>query len=208
MGKIAKTISSGVIINRSKCPFSKNLKSMHPMKKLIIISILVSVLVLTQSCFEDINDISYQGPPLVEFSHLTHENAFWTNTGSHWSTTILGDVNNASLQVSNLGAQQPTDQEIGYYVAQQLYLDQQSNKLKVEQPEHNNWVFVESTATAGVDYNILDDGVVIIPANNSFGTISIELSPTNNVYLYLVLEKRDLAPSDNYKFFRLTLFPD
>ncbi len=36
----------------------------------------------------------------------------------------------------------------------------------------------------------------------------MELSPTDDVELFIVLEKRDLAPSENYKFFRLDIVPE
>lgn len=179
------------------------------MKKIIIkITIIVLILSVNQSCFDGLNDISYQGAPLIEFSHLTHENAVWETVGSYWTVTITGNVDNESLQVTNIGPQQPVDSEIGYYVADQLYLDTYANKLKEVQPEHSDWELLETSAIEGVDYNFLDNGVVIIPANNSFGSISIELTPTDEVDLFIVLEERDLSPSDNYKFFRLRISPD
>ena len=178
------------------------------MRRFIISLLVVTAMgFVTQSCFEGLNDFTYDGPPVVEFSNLSHDNASWTSVGAHWSALIEGDDPDAAIQVAHVGPHQAQDKEIGYYVADQLYRDTDANRLRVEQPDHDEWVLMETTAEEGVDYNILDGGIITIPANSSFGPLSMELTPTGDVELFIVLEERDLAPSENYKFFRLNIMP-
>ena len=179
------------------------------MRKIIIsLTIIVAMGFVTQSCFDGLNDFTYDGPPVVEFSNLSHDNASWTSVGAHWSAVIEGYDPDAAIQVALVGPHQAEDNEISYYVADQLYRDTDANRLRVEQPDHDEWELMETTAEEGVDYNILDGGVITIPANSSFGSLSMELTPTEDVELFIVLEERDLAPSENYKFFRVNISPE
>ncbi len=182
---------------------------MKNIKRFIIsLAVLTGIGLITQSCFEDLNDFTYDGPPVVEFSNLSHEEASWTSVGAHWSAVIEGDHQDAAIQVALVGPHQAEDKEISYYVADQLYRDTDANRLRLEQPEHDEWELMETTAVEGVDYNIQDGGMITIPANNSFGSLSMELTPTDDVELFIVLEERDLEPSQNYKFFRLNIVPE
>lgn len=171
--------------------------------------ILPALALMNNSCFEDLNDFVYDGTSVVEFSHLSYipDEADWVSVGSYWSATISGNVDDAPLQVSLVGQQRSKPAEIAYYIADQVYRDVSVNKLKLEQPAHDDWVLHETTAVAGTDYTILDDGIIVIPANSSFGELSIELTPTDSRTMYIVLEERDLAPSENYKIFRLNIEP-
>jgi len=180
------------------------------MKKLIILTTIVGLAMLNQSCFENLNDMRYDGPPVVEFSNLSGSpsvNYSWSSTGSFWNTTINGAHADTALQVSLVGAHQKQSMEIGYYVADKVYRDINSNKLVLEQPGHDQWVLLETTAVADVDYTLLDNGIATITANSSFGKLRFSTSPTADHYMYIVLTKRDLAPSENYKIFRLRIRP-
>lgn len=180
------------------------------MKKSIIFTAIVGLAILNQSCFENLNDFRYDGPPVVEFSNLsgnTSVNYTWSSTGSFWNTTINGNHADTALQVSLVGTHQKQNREIGYYVADKVYRDINSNKLVLEQPDHDQWVLLETTAVANVDYTILDNGIATIPANSSFGKLRFSTTPTADRYLYVVLTKRDLEPSENYKIFRLRIRP-
>lgn len=183
---------------------------MKNMKKLILsIFVLSAVAIINNACFEDLNDTSYDGPLVAEFSHLsnTEDEADWISTGSFWATTLSGDYNDAPLQVSLVGPHQDNDLEVGYYIADEVYRDQNENELTVEQPDHDEWELLETTAVEGEDYDILDEGIITISANSSFGPISMELTPTEERVMYIVLEERDIKPSENYKIFRLTIQP-
>ena len=176
--------------------------------KTILIPLIAAMVFISQSCYEGLNDRTYQGPRIVEFSHLTHENASWGVTGSYWRTTIREDTPDAELQVSMIGPQHTEPLEIGYYITEEVYRDHDKNKLVLEQPEHDNFDHWPTDAVEGVDYNILDNGIITIPANSSFGTINIELNiPEERRTLFLVLEERDVIPSENYKIFRLRIQP-
>ncbi|MEA1885700.1 MAG: hypothetical protein U9N72_00600 [Bacteroidota bacterium] len=183
---------------------------MSQLKRYIILIVVLPVLALmNHSCFEGLNDFTYDGSTVVEFSHLSYipDGADWVSVGSYWSATITGNVDDAPLQVSLVGPQRTEPVEIGYYIADQVYRDKEENKLKLEQPAHDEWELYETTAVAGTDYNILDGGIIIIPAKSSFGLLSIELTPTAERTLYIVLEAGDVAPSENYKIFRLNIEP-
>ncbi len=181
------------------------------MRKFIIsITVIATLGFITQSCFDGLNDFTYKGPPVVEFSNLSHNNASWVSVGSFWAATVNindGVVGDAAIQVALVGPHKAQSRQIGYYVVDQLYRDTDANRLTTEQPDHDEWVLLETTATAGTDYSIQDGGVITIPANSSFGSMDMEIFPSDEIVMYIVLEERDLAPSENYKFFRLTLRP-
>ena len=82
-------------------------------KFIISLTFIAALGFITQSCFDGLNDFTYQGPPVVEFSNLTHENASWVSVGSFWATTIEGDVADAPLQVALVGPHQAQPKEIG-----------------------------------------------------------------------------------------------
>jgi hypothetical protein len=173
-------------------------------KKLLLLFSLL-MLVIT-SC--DLNDLTYSGPALVEFSNISSEPpASWVSIGSIWATTLTGNFERAPLQVALITPQQNHAVEIGYYVADHVYHDLDANKITTILPEHENWTFLETTGVAGEDYQIRDGGIITIPVGSSFGQISIELFPTTDRTLYLVLEERDVKPSENYKIFRLRIRP-
>lgn len=183
---------------------------MKSMKKLILsIFVLSVVAIINNACFEDLNDTSYDGPLVAEFSHLsnTEDEAEWISTGSFWATTLSGDYDDSPLQVSLVGPHQGEDKEVGYYIADEVYRDTDDNKLKLDEPDHDEWELLETTAEEGTDYDIQDDGIITIPANSSYGPISMELTPTEERVMYIVLEERDIKPSENYKIFRLTIQP-
>jgi hypothetical protein len=178
-------------------------------KTCILIMVVPALALIHQSCFEDLNDFTYDGPTLAEFSHLSYNEgeADWESVGSYWTATITGATDNAPLQVSMVGPQKNEAVEVGYYIAEQVYRDTEANKLRIEQPDHENWVSLETTAVEGTDYNILDNGIITIPANSSFGPLNMELTPSDSRSLFIVLEERDIKPSENYKIFRLNIEP-
>ena len=179
------------------------------MRKFIIsLTVIAALGFITQSCFDGLNDFTYQGPPVVEFSNLTHSAASWTSVGSYWSASFeVWHQEDIDLTVALVGPHAAQDRTIGFYVADQLYRDTDANKLSTEQPGHDEWVLMESTGQSGVDYTFGTAGIATIPANSSFGNISLELTPTEVTDIYIVLEEAGLAPSENYKFFRLTAIP-
>ncbi len=156
----------------------------------------------------DLNDFTYSGPALVEFSHLSSDPpATWVSIGSIWATTLSGSREQAPLQVSLVSPQQSEDVEIGYVVADHVFYDRDANRTTTQQPDHDNWDFLETTAVEGEDYQIRDGGIITIPAYNSFGSLHIELFPTSDRIMYIVLVEGDVQPSKNYKIFRLRIRP-
>jgi len=178
------------------------------MKKFITLFTVITVMaVINQSCFDGLNDFTYKGDPVVEFSNLTHSAASWTSVGSYWSASLeVWHQDDIDLTVALVGPHGAQDRTIGFYVADQLYRDTDANKLFTEQPGHDEWVLMESTGQSGVDYTF-GANVATIPANSSFGNIPVDLTPTDVNDIFIVLEEADLAPSENYKFFRLTVIP-
>ena len=181
---------------------------MQNIRKFIISLTFIAALgFITQSCFDGLNDFTYKGDPVVEFSTLTHDAASWTSVGSYWSASLeVWHQDDIDLTVALVGPHGAQDRTIGFYVADQLYRDTDANRLTTEQPDHDEWVLMESTGQAGIDYT-LGANVATIPANSSFGDIPVDLTPADVNDIFIVLEEGDLAPSENYKFFRLTTIP-
>ncbi len=172
----------------------------------LLITLSVILLFVFSACEE--NDLTYDSPSLVEFSNLSSDpEAVWVSTGSIWATTLTGNHDPAHLKVSLITPQKDHAVEIGYYIADHVYYDLDNNKTTTRLPDHDNWEFLETTAVAGEDYLVQDGGVITIPAYNSFGELSLELFSTADRIMYLVLEERDVKPSDNYKIFRLRITP-
>lgn len=162
----------------------------------------------------DLNDFTYDGPPVVEFSNQTGTNLkyVWTSSaGNIWTGEIRG-INHpdTAVAVALVGPHQKRPMEIGYFVAPEVFRNLSTGKTSLTQPEGDEgvqWVRMLTTATEGVDYTIRNNGIGSIAANSSFGRLPIGTSPTGDRFLYLVLQERDLKPSENYKIFRLRIRP-
>ena len=171
-----------------------------------IVGLILAAVFIFAAC--DLNDLKYSGPALVEFSHLSSEpNATWVSIGSIWATTLSGPYEHAPLQVSLISEQHSKDIEVGYVIADHVFYDRDANKTTTQQPDHDNWDFLETTAVEGLDYQMRDGGIITIPAYNSFGSLHIELFPTSERIIYIVLTERDVQPSKNFKIFRLRIRP-
>ncbi len=164
-------------------------------------------------CMDD-NITLYDGPPLVEFalqSGNPRANYSWNSTGRFWAGEIRGTAfPDTAVQVQLIGPHQSQAIEVGYYIAQEVYRDFSKNRLVAQQPEGvegADWVKLVTTATEGTDYQLLDGGVITIPAGSSFGKLRLSTSPTGDRFLYIVLTERDLKPNVNANIFRLRIRP-
>lgn len=150
------------------------------MKKILSIFSLVMVFVLG-SCIE-------QNYPIWEGAEVEFQNAVTTApvAGQNYPRiTVANTVGTVNLQVNLVARQRASDETITYRVV----------------PEG-------TTAVAGTDYNV--SGTLTIPANSSFGTLSVAVVNTGaiggSVDLLLELEgNANILPSENYKRVQLRI---
>lgn len=150
------------------------------MKKILSIFSLVMVFVLG-SCIE-------QNYPIWEGAEVEFQNAVTTApvAGQNYPrVTVANTVGTVNLQVNLVARQRASDETITYRVV----------------PEG-------TTAVAGTDYNV--SGTLTIPANSSFGTLSVAVVNTGaiggSVDLLLELEgNATIQPSENYKRVQLRI---
>lgn len=150
------------------------------MKKILSIFSLVMVFVLG-SCIE-------QNYPIWEGAEVEFQNAVTTApvAGQNYPRlTVANTVGTVNLQVNLVARQRASDETITYRVV----------------PEG-------TTAVAGTDYNV--SGTLTIPANSSFGTLSVAVVNTGaiggSVDLLLELEgNATIQPSENYKRVQLRI---
>jgi hypothetical protein len=185
------------------------------MKKIRFKNIVISsfIALLLTACMPD-NVTVYDGPLLAEFSNLSGNptvNYAWSSTGRFWNTEIRGaNRPDTALQVQLIGTHQSTPLKVGYYVAPQVFRDISKNRLTPDQPEGvegTDWVRLTTTAVEGVDYTILDGGVVTFAPNSSFTKMRFSTTPTADRMMYIVLQEMDIKPSINARVFRLRIRP-
>lgn len=152
------------------------------MKTIFIYGVLIALSVLTTSCFDDM-EIKYDGPTQVEF-----ETAVRTNPAVGRTYPLVGTAN--SLTAS------PT-------ITTQINLvgPQRSGDLTVR-------VLPETTTTTAAtrSYTLLNSGNVVIPANTSFGSLSIAVSRATsataalaNLVIVIDSTNTDYKASPNYR---------
>lgn len=150
------------------------------MKKILSIFSLVMVFVLG-SCIE-------QNYPIWEGAEVEFQNAVTTApvAGQNYPRlTVANTVGTVNLQVNLVARQRASDETITYRVV----------------PEG-------TTAVAGTDYNV--SGTLTIPANSSFGTLSVAVVNTGAIggFVDLLLElegNATIQPSENYKRVQLRI---
>jgi len=144
------------------------------MKKIISLFSLVMVL-LFGSCIE-------QNYPIWEGAEVEFQDAV-VRTPVPGQTfpriTVANDVGSVNLQVNLVARQRPNDETITYRIV----------------PEN-------TTAVQGTDFNV--SGSFVIPANESFGRVTIDVLNTGaiggSVDLMVELEgNAEILPSQNYK---------
>jgi hypothetical protein len=152
------------------------------MKTILIYGVLIALSVLTTSCFDDM-EIKYDGPTQVEF-----ETAVRTNPAVGRTYPLVATAN--SLTAS------PT-------VTTQINLvgPQRSSDLTVR-------VLPEATTTtaAAQSYTLLNGGNVVIPANSSFGSLSVAVSRATsataalaNLVIVIDSTNTDYKANPNYR---------
>ncbi|GMQ29339.1 DUF4843 domain-containing protein [Algoriphagus confluentis] len=150
------------------------------MKKIFSLLTLALVLVFS-SCIEQ-NYPLWEGA-LVEFQDAVVRTPAAGQT--YPRITVANTVGSVSLQVNLVAAQRSVDETITYTV-----------------------VAEGTTAVSGTDYTT--SGTLVIPANSSFGTLTVTIPDTGaiggSVDLLLQLEgNSSIQPSENYKRVQLRI---
>lgn len=151
------------------------------MKKYILHTFILATLALSlSSCFEKAN-LSYNGPTVVEF-----DAAVTTAPAAGRTFPLIATTNGAGQltpRINLVGPQRATESQI------RIGIDAAA-----------------STAVEGTHYRILNNKTATIPAQNSFGTATIEIlrvpaQANTTVVLVLLLEGNgtDILPSENFK---------
>lgn len=144
------------------------------MKKILSLVTLALVLVFS-SCIEQ--DYPLWDGSLVEFQDAVVRTPASGQT--YPRITVNNKVGTVSLQVNLVAPQRATDETINYSVVSE-----------------------GTTAVAGTDYTT--SGTLVIPANSSFGTLTVNVVDTGalggSVDLLLQLDGNStISPSENYK---------
>lgn len=158
------------------------------MKKSIICAILMAIPVLLTACFKDLS-IKYDGPTQVEF-----ESAVRTNPAVGRTYPLISSANSTTsapvltTQLNLVGPQRASDLTV---------------KVLVEPP---------LTTASASSYTLLNGGSVLIPANSSFGSLSIAVGRASSTTatlgaLVIVLDSTssDFKASPNYKRIGFTI---
>lgn len=152
------------------------------MNKILPYSLLLGILLLGTACYKDLT-IVYDGPTQVEF-----ETAVRNNPAVGLTFPLVASSNSTTLS--------PT-------LTTQLNLvgPQRSSETRVR-------VLVEPTltTTAATTYTLVNNGEVVIPANSSFGSLSIAVSRASsttaalrNLVITLDSTNVEYKASPNYK---------
>ncbi|WP_291778944.1 DUF4843 domain-containing protein [Cecembia sp.] len=150
------------------------------MKKIISLFSLVMVLLLG-SCIE-------QNYPIWEGAEVEFQDAVvrTPTPGQTFPRIAIGnDVGAVNLQVNLVARQRPNDETINYRVV----------------PE-------QTTAVQGTDFNV--SGSLVIPANSSFGTVTVDILNTGAIggFVDVMIElegNSDIIASENYKQVQLRI---
>lgn len=147
------------------------------MKPTRLCAILIAVLMT--SCMEDYNDRYFLKEHFVEFEEATMRGKALGKDYVVANGKVTADGEGVVLQVNLVGAQLDVDQAVKFQV-----------------------VTDETTAVAGRDYTLSDETSLAIPANSSFGYITVSPTATGEGETLLVLEllgNELIKPSENYK---------
>lgn len=137
---------------------------------------------MASSCFKDLETV-YKGPTIVEFNDaVVRTNA----VGQTYSITSIPNSVTAGgtviTQLNLVGAQRPSDVTVRVLPDPTL------------------------TTAATTSYSLANGGSVVIPANTSFGSLTMVVgrassttAPVTNVVLVLDSTNADFKPSQNYK---------
>lgn len=154
------------------------------MKRLLIqLSFVVALLVGASSCIENIDETR-----IFEDSPMVEFNQTTRNVNYNRLTNRNAGV---VTEVVNLVAPQfSADQTVSFTVDA-----------------------AQTTAEAGVHYNLVNNGTFVIPANSSFGNASVEIlggaipTGTTRVLVLELVGNDAIKPSENYKRVRITIRP-
>ncbi len=153
------------------------------MKKIKITLIFLFVIVFSVSCEKE--DFSYNGPDYVEFKPTSGSgsNQYLNARYYFHNYNLAPAIGNNTYTVQLIGPQRDADITVNYVIRDFVYYDIARNMITGTQPagdENINWLKINSTATAGINYNSSGSGSFTIPANSSFGTFQIEVLTNND----------------------------
>jgi spermidine/putrescine-binding protein len=171
------------------------------MKNYFNLKVLVSALIagiLFTGCFDEINK-TYDGPAVVEFAQYEQPNS---NNNYSSTFTFASDADGSadiSLRLNLIAPQFESDTNIGFQVVQ-------------EQFDIDGELVTEATAVEGTHFELITgNNQAVFPANSSTTSINLSLiaaglDPGESVQLILLLTESDqLAPAENYKYYRVVL---
>ena len=160
-------------------------KTLTPLFSTVILALLVT------GCFDD-GDETYDGPPQVKFSE--------THIGQGWTETVT----------MNPDSEEAIDHEVGLSLVSGQSGDDRDVNFTITESGGGE----ETTAEEGVHFELHTDSPAVIPANESFGEIEIEILTDNfendqEETLVLELEDSDdLEAAANYSYFTIYMSKD
>ncbi len=176
------------------------------MKKISYIFSFLALTMMLSSCFKD-NKVTFQGA-LVEFDE-TVIRAPIVGTLNYPAITVARTAGTVTTRVNLVGAHRSTDQTV------RIVFDAEATAQAVTALRTLNPTANISAAVEGTHFRLGNNGNVVIPANSSFGSASIEIinvapatAPATSVVFVIRLEGNDvIKPSENYKRlgYRVTL---
>lgn len=185
------------------------------MKKLINIFILALVVLSTTSCFRDTkvifpNTIVEFDDAVIRSSIPLVDDKVFPIYPSFPAIASLRAAGTLSARVNLVGAQRSSDQTV------KVVFDAAATEAAVKSIRATSPATATITAAVeGTHFRINNSGNVTIPANNSFGTASLDIinvtaatTPATSVVFVVRLEGTDnIKPSENFKriAFRVSL---
>jgi hypothetical protein len=132
-------------------------------------------------------DFSYKGPLFVEFSAIrvlgtTNSFQFYNSRFYYHNRNVAPDLGTDSIQVQLIGPHQSKNVRVNYKVYDEVYYDIFEGRLFASQPEgveDVDWYKITSKATAGVHYEMPEEGTIEIPAGKIFGYIEVNVLVNN-----------------------------
>jgi hypothetical protein len=168
------------------------------MKKITYIFSLFVLSLALSSCFKD-NKVTFQGA-VVEFDETVVRPPI-VGTLTYPAINVTRTAGALTTRVNLVAAQRSSDQTI------RVVFDAQATAEAVTALRTLNPTANISAAVEGTNFRLGNNGNVVIPANNSFGSAGIEIlnvtpatAPATSVVFVIRLEGNDeIKPSENYK---------
>ncbi|REL29101.1 DUF4843 domain-containing protein [Rhodohalobacter sp. SW132] len=171
------------------------------MKNYFNLKILAGLLlagIMFTGCFDEITK-TYDGPPVVEFAQYEQPNSNNNYTSTFTFAHDADGSTDISLRLNLIAPHFDSDTHIGFEVVQ-------------EQFDLDGEPVAAATAVEGTHFEVLTgNNQAVFPANSSFSSIDLSLiagglDPEESVQLILLLTESDqLAPAENYKYYRVVL---